>query len=263
MYQNKPRGGLLPELDNEKPFQPVYVEPIAAATRQIQSAMSAELFHSLYLSGNVARREAGETEDLTLLLVSTRSLNVQEYAALNTVRWRIEQSSDAVKRVLIDVVPLKEITNLANIFRWGFFLKHCAVCIAGDNLSKSFGHFEVSWEVSKAMNDDLARRLKDLRHKIAIATKWGAQLDASHEVAERLIRASFGLVAHKVQKWEFDLKPASEAFLAYYPDKSLEIERLFYLIERKPVKKRAVVALIDSFSAWVESEYAKIDRKIG
>ncbi|USH03890.1 hypothetical protein K6Q96_07840 [Grimontia kaedaensis] len=263
MYKNKPRGGLLPELDNERPFQTDYVEPIAASVRQIQSAMGDELFHSLYLSGDVARREAGETADLSLLFVCKRTLNVQEHTALNTVRWRIEQSSDAIKRVLIDAVPLKEVTNLANIFRWGFFLKHCAVCLSGDNLSKSFGHFEVSWEVSKAMNDDLAVRLKDLRHKIAIATKWGPQLDAAQEAAERLIRASFGLVAHKERKWEFDLKPASEAFLSHYPDKLLEIERLFYLIERKPVKKRAVVALMDDFSAWVESEYAKIDRKIG
>ncbi|KKD60309.1 hypothetical protein RN22_11570 [Grimontia sp. AD028] len=263
MYKNKPRGGLLPELDNERPFQADYVEPIAASVRQIKSAMGDELFHSLYLSGDVARREAGETADLTLLLVCTRALNVQEYAALNTVRWRIEQSSDALKRVLIDVVPLKDVTNLANIFRWGFFLKHCSVNLAGENLSKSFGHFEVSWEVSKAMNDDLAPRLKDLRQKIAVATKWGTQLDAAQEAAERLIKASFGLVAHKEQNWQFELKPASEAFLQYYPDKSLEIERLFYLIERKPVKKRAVVALMDSFGAWVESEYAKIDRKIG
>lgn len=262
MYQSTPRGGLLPELDNEGPFQTAYVEPVATAIRQIQAA-TGELLHSLYLSGDVALRKAGDRADLPLTLVCIRSLNVQEYAALNTVRWRIEQSSEAINRVLIDVVPLKDATDLANIFRWGFFIKHCAVCLCGDNLGKSFGHFEVSWEVSKAMNDDLSARLKELRQKVALATKWGSQLDAAQEAAERLIRASFGLVAHREQKWEFALKPASETFLAHYPDKAVEIERLFYLVERKPVKKRAVVALMDSFGEWLKSEYARIDRKIG
>lgn len=262
MYQNKPRGGLLPELDNEQPFQPTFVEPIATALRQLKGVVG-DVLHSVYLSGVIAHRKAGEVEDLPLTLVTTRALAVQEFSALNTVKFRIEQSSDAVKRVQIDVVPLKDATNLANIFRWGFFLKHCAVCLSGDNLARSFGHFEVSWEVSKAMNDDLAPRMRELRQKIALATKWGTQLDAAQDAAEKLINASFGLVAYKEQKWAHDLVSASEAFLAHYPDKSLEIERLFYLVERKRVKKRAVVDLMDSFGAWILSEYARIDRKIG
>lgn len=262
MYQNTPRGALLPELDNERPFQSAYVESIAMAIRQIR-AVTGELFHSLYLSGEVARREAGDTADLSLTLVCTRSLNVQEYAALNTVRWRIEQGSDVITRVQIDTVPLKDVTDLTNIFRWGFFLKHCVVCLCGDNLGKSFGHFEVSWEVSKAMNGDLSARIKALRQKIARATHWGTQLDVAQEMAEMLIRASFGLVAHKEKTWAFDLKSASETFLMHYPGKTLEIERLFYLVERKPVKKRAVVVLFDNFSQWLVSEYARIDRKIG
>lgn len=262
MYQNKPRGGLLPELDNEQPFQSEYVEPIATALRQIKGVIG-DTLHSLYLSGDIARRQAREVADLPLLLVTTRALNVQEFSALNTVKFRIEQSSDAIKRVQMDVVPLKDVTDLGNIFRWGFFIKHCTVCLSGENLARSFGHFEVSWEVAKAMNGDLSSRMRELRQKIALATKWGTQLDAAQDAADKLIKASFGLVAHKEKKWAHDLQTAAETFLLHYPDKSVEIERLFYLIERKPVKKRAVVALMDSFGAWILSEYSRIERKIG
>ncbi|MEZ8142770.1 hypothetical protein A1OO_17465 [Enterovibrio norvegicus FF-33] len=262
MYKAKPRSGLLAEIDRNAPLQTEYVEPIAASVRQIRGVLG-DTLHSLYLTGDVAQRCAGERADLSLTLVTTRALNVQEFTSLNTVRWRLEQSSDAVKRVEFDVVPFKEVTTLANIFRWGFFIKHCALCISGDNLADSFGHFEVSWEVSKAMNEDLGVKLKELRKKIAVATKWGAQLDASEDAAKRLIRAAFGLVAYKENRWEQDLNICAEYFNKHYPDKSVEMERLFYLIERKPVKKRAVVALMDSFGQWVQSEYASIDRKIG
>ncbi len=98
------------------------------------------------------------------------------------------------------------------------------------------------------MNDDLAPRMRELRQKIALATKWGTQLDAAQDAAEKLINASFGLVAYKEQKWAHDLVSASEAFLAHYPDKSLEIERLFYLVERKRVKN---VRLLTSWTASV------------
>ncbi|KXF80934.1 hypothetical protein [Enterovibrio coralii] len=262
MYQSQPRRGLLPELDNNAPLQSDFVAPVAAALRQIGAALE-DVIHSVYLSGDVARRAADEKAELEFTLVTQRMLNVQEFSALNTIRWRVEQSSDAVKSVSFEIVPLKEATNFANIFRWGFFFKHCTICLKGDNLADSFGHFEVSWEISKAMNEDLIVRLKELRQKIALATKWGTQLDAAEEVAKRLIRASFGLVAHRTHTWEVNLEQCSAAFLEFYPDKSLEMERLFYLIQRKPVKKRAVVALMDAFGAWVNDEYAKIDRKIG
>ncbi|WP_407330381.1 hypothetical protein [Enterovibrio sp. 27052020O] len=262
MYKAKPRSGLLAEVDRNAPLQREYVEPIAAAVRQIRGVLG-DTIHSLYISGDVAQRSAGDRADLELTLVTFRSLNVQEFTSLNTVRWRLEQSSDAVKRVEFDVVPLKDVTTLANIFHWGFFIKHCALCVSGDNLADSFGHFEVSWEVSKAMNGDLSVKLRELRQKIAVATKWGTQLDAAEDAAKRLIRAAFGLVAHKEGRWDQDLKDCAESFLKHYPDKSVEMERLFYLIERKPVKKRAVVALMDAFGGWVQSEYASIDRKIG
>ncbi|PKF50663.1 hypothetical protein [Enterovibrio nigricans] len=262
MYQAQPRRGLLPELDSQAPLQADFIAPVANGLRQIDAVLE-DVIHSIYLSGDVAQRTAENSADLEFTLVTNRVLNVQEYSSLNTIRWRVEQSGEAVKSVSFNVVPLKEITNFANIFRWGFFLKHCAICLKGDNLADSFGHFEVSWEVSKAMNDDLQPRLKELRQKIALATKWGTQLDAAEEVAKRLIRASFGLVAHKTHAWEENVERCSAAFLEHYPDKSLEIERLFYLIQRKPVKKRAVVALMDAFGAWVSEEYAKTDRKIG
>ncbi|WP_028025423.1 hypothetical protein [Enterovibrio calviensis] len=262
MYKAKPRSGLLAEIERESPLQTDYVEPLAAAVRQIRGVLG-DTLHSLYISGDIAHRCAGASADFEFTLVTSRALNVQEYASLNTIRWRIEQSSDAVKRVEFDVVPLKEVTALSNIFKWGFFIKHCALCVSGDNLADSFGHFEASWEVSKAMNSDLAGKLKELRQKVAVATKWGTQLDAAEDAAKRLIKAAFGLVASKEGRWEHDLRACADAFLASYPEKSVEIERLFYLIERKPVKKRAVVALMDEFGQWVQSEYARIDRKIG
>ncbi|CSE08611.1 Uncharacterised protein [Vibrio cholerae] len=40
--------------------------------------------------------------------------------------------------------------TLEAIFSWGFMLRHCCVCVYGDNLAECFGHYEPSWEIATA-----------------------------------------------------------------------------------------------------------------
>lgn len=262
MYQITPRAGLLDVLDAKSPFQAGYLEIIAFAVCQIKGGVGAKC-HSVYLSGDVARRAAEQTADIELTLVVTRALTASEYLSLNSIKWRIEQSSKAVKRAVLDVVIHKDVIDLRHIFHWGFFFKHCTVCLLGENIANSFGHFEMSWEVAKAMNQDVARRVCALGQKIVLANKWETQLDASQDAATLLIRACFGLVARKEQCWEDNLPRCAQYFLVHYPEKQQEMDRLFYLVERKQVKKRAVVQLLDELSAWLQFEYRRIERKIG
>lgn len=262
MYQRIPRAGLLSVLDGERPFQAGYASVVVFAVGQIKAGLGTVL-HSLYLSGEVARREAAEKSDIELTLMVTRQLTVHEYSMLSTIKWRIEQSNQVVKRVLFTVVCRQDAINFTHIFRWGFFFKHCAICVEGENIASSFGHFEVSWEVAKAMNADFARCLAALTQKIVLANKVESQLDAAQEAAKCLIKASFGLVAHKQGCWEENLQRCSQYFLEYYPEKQQEITRLFYLLDRKPVKKRAVLPLLTQFTIWLQAEYRRIEHKIG
>lgn len=262
LYQKTPRSGLLAELDAKTPFQSQYLQSIELAAHHIKRGMGAA-FHSLYLCGDVAQRIAETTSDLEFALISTHPLNVKEHSTLNTLKWRIKQSSPAIKQVFIKVVPQSEIIDLSQIFHWGFFFKHCTVCLAGENIAHRFGHFEVSWEVSKAMNQDLNLKYKDLRQKIVQASKLETQLDAAEQISKHLIKASFSLVAHLEQCWEENVPRCAHFVLNHYPEKELEISRLFLLIQRKAVKKRAVILLIDEFKAWIQSEHIKIDKKIG
>ncbi|MFD2176796.1 hypothetical protein [Veronia pacifica] len=263
MYKAKARAGYLPELDNRSPFQSNFDSAVKASIQYLEAYLGDNL-HSLYLSGDIALRcVEGEKAVMKLTAVVHQELSTQEFVGLNTVRNKYCRAYPQITQLHIECIPHNRIVDLSNIFRWGFFLKHCAVCVAGKNLAEGFGHFEVSWEVAKAMNNSLCSQLSILRRKVAQSTKWGQQLDAASEAAELLIRAAFGLVAHKEKVWEHALKGCSVRFLKHYPDKSTEMERLFFLVERKRVAKRAVVTLIDDLGDWIRSEYKKIDNRIG
>ena len=262
MFQKNPRKGLLPEIEANAPFQEKYLGAIHSGARQIKTGLQA-VFHSLYLSGALAHRNAEETSDLEFTLVSMRPLNTQEYAILNTIKWRIKESNQAIKHIRIDLVLLHDVLHLRHIFRWGFFLKHCTVCLEGENLAHRFGRFEVSWEVSKAMNIDFEARFNELKRKFISSHKLDTQLDVAEEMGKLLVKTSFSLVAHKEMRWEENLQKCADAFLIHYPKKELEISRLFLLIQRKNIKKRAVIALLDAFYTWILFEMSKIEKKRG
>ena len=48
-------------------------------------------------------------------------------------------------------------------------LRHCCVCVYGDDLAECFGHYEPSWEIAKHWNQDVGDWLNFYRDKIAKA----------------------------------------------------------------------------------------------
>lgn len=263
VYKTKPQDNLLSEPDRRSAFQPEFMPVMAAGLKQLK-ALAGRQFHSLYVSGEVLTRQASpESCTLVFTLVISSPLNLKQVSALNTVLWRIKASHTAIKDIEIQTASLSEIKDLSNIFYWGFFLKHCAVCIHGDDLSLTFGHFEASWEVAKAMNPKIQTSLNDAKKKIASAKQWSTQLHTTEVIASKLIHGAFGLVLHREGVWYETPAQCAEVFLKYYPDQALWVSRLFMLLERKPVKKRAVIHLLDNFGDWLVQEYQRIDRKIG
>lgn len=253
MRNKKLRLDLLTTLDPQPCFQAQYQASVDSLTQYIKSSL-ANTLHSLYVSGNIARRCAKDKSAIELTLIINLPLTATEKSALNQIKWRIEQANNPINQVFIDVVLLVEAIDFKNIFYWGFFLKHDAVCLSAINVADSFGRFEMSLDIIKAMIIKRTARFALVRQKILHTTQWSIQLDAAQQAADILIRASFALVAHKEQRWEDELEICANCFLAHYPKKDLEIKRLFYLIDQKKVAKRAVIDLIDQFKTWLDKE---------
>ncbi|MGF1759782.1 nucleotidyltransferase domain-containing protein [Photobacterium sagamiensis] len=253
----------LPVLDGKTPFQQEYVPVLLDAVKQLRAGFGASL-HSIYLFGSIARREAvlGQS-DLNLTLILHRPLTVSEQSLLNTIKWRISTYHTDVPSVEIKVGYLSEVLSLDAIFKWGFWIKHCCLCLYGEDLSTRFGCFEPSWDVAKAFNGDIKDELAVYRQKIMKTKVVSNYLEYCQHIAKKMLRSCFSLVMHREKRWAHTSEGCAEAFLKYYPDKSLEIERLFTLISGTQVPKRAALFLLDQFGGWIVAEFEKIDRKIG
>ncbi|MEJ2763689.1 nucleotidyltransferase domain-containing protein [Photobacterium sp. MCCC 1A19761] len=253
----------LPVIDGTTPFQDEYLPVLLDAVKQLKAGLGKNL-HSIYVHGSVARRAARPGKsDLNLTLILERPLNASEQSVLSTLRWRIASHHPIIPQVDLKVGDLAEVLSLDAIFSWGFWLKHCCLCLYGDNLASRFGCFEASWDIAKAMNGDIKAELGEYRTKI-MATKVVANyLDYCEAVARKMLWSCYSLVMHREQRLALSLPQCADAFLRHYPDKILEIERLFILVERTQVPKKASLFMVESFGGWIAAEFDKIDRKIG
>ncbi len=253
----------LPVIDPKQPFQPNY-QPVVDDLVKFLRAGVGEALHSIYLYGSVARKTAvPDISNVDVVIITKRSFEDRKTTLLNTIRWRFQKSFPFVNGVSVKTALVDEVATLDSIFTWGFMLKHCCVCVYGDDLAECFGDFEPSWEIAKYWNMDIDDWLPLLRERIAKANSQTELLNAQRTLAKKLLRASYSLVMYRDKRWFDDPIECGENFLRYHPEKQLEIERLGLLMRDRVIPKRSVIGLLDSFGPWLVQQYQKTEFRIG
>ncbi|WP_000174739.1 nucleotidyltransferase domain-containing protein [Vibrio metoecus] len=253
----------LPVIDPKQPFQPEYQSAIADLVR-FWRAGAGQALHSIYLYGSVARKTAQPNRsNLDVVVVTHGAFEENRATLINTIRWRFQKSYPWITDVSIKMATVEEIATLEAIFSWGFMLRHCCVCVYGDDLAECFGHYEPSWEIAKHWNMDVGDWLTYYRDKIAKASSEQEQILAQQMAAKKLLRASYSLIMYRDKQWFDDPIECGTHFLRYHPEKQLEIDRLGLLLNPRAIPKRSVIGLLDSFGPWLVSQYQKTEFRIG
>ncbi len=255
---------ILSAIDSKQPFQAEYVPVIRELVHFMKNGLGKNL-HSIYLYGSVARKTARpDSSGVDIVVVTHRGFEEQRATLVNTIKWRFQKAYPFVKSLSFKTALVGDVASLESIFSWGFLLRHCSVCVYGENLSECFGDFEPSWEIAKHWNNDLEDWLAVYRHRIGRADNDAAQINAQKVIAKKLLRASYSLVIPQDKNWFDDPIDCGRQFLKYHPDKQLEIERLGLLLQlERAVPKRSVVGLIDSYGDWLLKQYKRTEFKIG
>lgn len=253
----------LPLIDKNSPFQVVFEPAIKDLMVHVRSAAPKSI-HSIYLYGSVARREAiPGRSNLDVTLITTVPLTNKEQTLINTIKVRFQSKYPQITGVTFNIGTASEVLQLESIFSWGFWLRHCCVCIFGDDLSTRFGDFEPSWEIAKNMNMDIEEWLQVYIKKITASQDINTQVQLQKTIAKKLLRSCYSLIMHKDKGWYDHPILCARKFLEYYPEKQTEIERVVLLLKGRKVPKRSVLVLLKKFGDWVVSEFNNIERRIG
>ncbi len=252
-----------PVIDPNVPFQPEYQPVVDDLVRFIRGGVGKNL-HSIYVYGSVANKCAKKgLSNLDVVVVTQQGEIENRATVMNSIKWRFKQSFPFVREISLQTVDVATVTDLENIFVWGFILRHLAVCVHGENLGECFGDFETNWEIAKNWNMDVEEWISVYRKKIAEAKTLNEQIFHQSTIAKKLLRASYSLIMYKDKRWFNHPIACGQAFLHYHPEKQKEVERLGILFSGKPVPKRSVIGFIDSYGAWLAKAYKKTEFKIG
>ncbi len=253
----------LPIIDASEPLQPQYQPAVDELIKALRSGLGSNL-HSIYIYGSVARKKAKPGQsNLDVVVVTQRDFAQNRTTLLNTIRWRFQSRFPFITDIHIETALASQVASLESLFSWGFMLRHCAVCVYGENLAECFGDYEPSWEIAKHWNMDIGDRLAWLRDKIVKAQSEKEQLNAQRLLGKKLLRASYSLVMYRDKNWFDDPVECGQAFLGYHPEKELEISRSGILLGNRIIPKRSVIGLIDNFGSWLTEEYKKTEFRIG
>lgn len=254
---------ILSTIDPKQPFQVPYQPAISDLVRSLKSGLMDNL-HSVYLYGSVARKTAKPGHsNLDVIIVTHRPYTETKTALLNSIKWRFQKAYPFIKEISFKSVLVNEVASLESIFSWGFQLRHCSVCVYGDDLAQCFGDYEPSWEIAKHWNMDVEDWVAVYRNRIARAAKDEDQIKAQKIIAKKLLRASYSLVMYRDKNWFDDPIECGQQFLRYYPEKQIEIERLGILLSGRLIVKRSVIGILDSFGDWLAKQYKKTEFRIG
>jgi hypothetical protein len=253
----------LPVIDPSAPLQYDYQRPVQELVQAIESGLGENL-HSIYVYGSVARKCAvvGKS-NLDLVIVTRRPPDARFQTLLGTIKWRFKKAFPFITDYSLQFPLVEEVLAIESIITWGFMLKHCCVCLSGDDLSTRYGEFEPSWEIAKFWNMDVGEWLEIYRKKIAKSASRQEQTEYQIIIAKKLLRASYSLIMHKDKGWYDDPVRCGEVFLDYHPDKQVEVERLNILLSGRYIPKRSSIGLLDSYGDWLMKAYKKTEFKIG
>lgn len=253
----------LPVIDSKQPFQTEF-EPLIREVLMCLTSGLGQNLHSVYVYGSVARKTAvAGKSNLDLVVVTKAAFESNRATLLNTIKWRAQQGYPQVNGVSVQTALVSDVANLDSIFTWGFMLKHCCVCIYGDDLADCFGDYVPSWEIAKHWNMDVEEWISVYRAKIAQAKSIEEQIQAQSVIAKKLLRASYSLIMYRDKRWFDEPVECGQVFLTYHPEMQLEIERLGMLLAGRAIPKRSVIGLLDSFGSWLVKQYQKTEFRIG
>ncbi|MDE1242099.1 nucleotidyltransferase domain-containing protein [Vibrio aestuarianus] len=250
-------------IDPKQAFQTEYQAAIDDLIRFLRAGLGDNL-HSVYLYGSVARKTARYgRSNLDVVVVTHADFPETRTTLLNTIKWRFQKSFPHITEVSIKTALVSEVASIDSIFTWGFMLRHCCVCVWGDDLAECFGDFEPSWEIAKHWNMDVEDWVLFYRDKIAKANSASEQSKAQIVIAKKLLRASYSLVMYRDKGWFDDPIECGQQFLRYHPEKEVEINRLGILLSGRPIAKRSVIGILDSYGHWLVKQYKKTEFRIG
>lgn len=209
-----------------------FVKPILEETLLALSERLPQI-HSIYLYGSAAKGTAIQGKsDLDLTIILHSPLNLQQQNNLCELQRTLPLKYPEITKIDFDYGLLKEALDEKELYRWGYWLKHCCRYLQGENLQEKFPIFTPSITIATELNRDYQEAtLTDLT---ALKNSTSSQqLILKNQICKRLIRASNITRPDTDHKWPYELIDYRKLFQQWHPEHLANLDYFYHLLTQK------------------------------
>ncbi|MEQ4661023.1 MULTISPECIES: nucleotidyltransferase domain-containing protein [Providencia] len=244
----------------ERPFQPEFQSIITESIYWLSCILKDKL-HSIYVYGSVAKGCAKpQQSDLDLCIILCGALTQLETTRLNEIQVQLTVNHIEVSKIDFDIGILTDVMSEANLYSWGYWIKHHCRCIYGYDLATHFSQFVPSREIAEAVNGDFVNVLNDYIDQINHCHD-DSELKLLYRAASRkLIRSTNILRWKNDSDWPETLFEYIQKFVQYYPERQNEIN-YFLRQSIEPFADEEFLKYLAQFISWLDVEHSNVVNK--
>lgn len=184
--------------------------------------------HSVYLYGSVARGEAiPGLSDLDINVVLNEPETIRLRYQLNQLGYQLTKDYPHLSKIDIEAVDLHDVLQEKQRYHWQFWLKHCCVCIWGENISLQFPRLKPSLSLACGLNQGFPSKIDYYLREISSENV----VLKSKEVGKLFIRVAYALICEKDQSWFYSINKCAQSLKKHWPEYSISVQKALQFIE--------------------------------
>ncbi|GAB1440829.1 nucleotidyltransferase domain-containing protein [Providencia sp.] len=210
-------NGCIPILEYvpiQSEFQGVITETVSQLIQLFQTKL-----HSVYVYGSVAKgRAVPKQSDLDLCVILTCSMTSSENIKLAELQEYLAAQFHQVSKIDFDIGVYSDVFNEANLYSWGYWIKHHCRCIYGEDLTVQFMPFSPSKKITEAVNGDSVEVLNDYIQQITNCTHPNKLKLLQRAASRKLIRSTDILRLENDPDWPESIEDYVQKYTHRYPE---------------------------------------------
>ncbi|MGG4662214.1 nucleotidyltransferase domain-containing protein [Providencia vermicola] len=215
----------------EQPYQSEFQQVITESINCLSALLNKNL-HSIYIYGSVAKGQATPYKsDLDLCVIVNQPVNQIEVSHLAQLQETLASDYQVVSKIDFDLGSYPEVMDKANLYSWGYWIKHRCRCLYGDDLSKKFMPFLPSKKIVDAVNGDFIEVLNGYIHQIDTCRDLTKRKFLQRAASRKLIRSTDLLRKEADKDWPDSLEDYVQKIIRRYPTQKRAIQ--YFLVQAR------------------------------
>lgn len=248
---------ILETLPYQSEFQPLITESI----NRLRALLNNNL-HSIYIYGSVAKGQATPYKsDLDLCVIVNQAVSQIEASHLVQLQEALARDYQVVSKVDFDIGTYSEVTDEANLYSWGYWIKHHCRCLHGDDLSKKFMPFLPSRKIVDAVNGDFFDVLNCYIHQIDTCNNLMNRKFLQRAAARKLIRATDLLRKEEDKDWPESLEDYVQKIVLRYPTQKRQLQYFLAHALEPLMDDQQFTANLKAQMNWLSEERHNIKKR--